>query len=102
MLLALGFEPCEVAPCIYVKVVPTGILVIGHFVDDLILCNLSSDPHAFDDVRVAVSKHYTVMYADNGEKLVGAQFTVTDIGVFERWTQYCGDLEEPRPRSRLH
>eukprot|EP00304_Pavlova_gyrans_P012776 CAMPEP_0206044238 /NCGR_PEP_ID=MMETSP1466-20131121/12052_1 /ASSEMBLY_ACC=CAM_ASM_001126 /TAXON_ID=44452 /ORGANISM="Pavlova gyrans, Strain CCMP608" /LENGTH=92 /DNA_ID=CAMNT_0053419123 /DNA_START=121 /DNA_END=396 /DNA_ORIENTATION=+ len=62
--------------------------------DDSILCNLSSGPHAFDDVRAAISKHYTVTYADNLENSVGAQFTFTEIGVFVHLMQYCGGLIE--------
>ena len=91
-LILLGFVPSEIAQCIYVKVTESGVLVIGHFVDDLITLNLSSDPHAFDDVRAALNEHYTVHYASRLNKFVGAQFHTTEDGVYMHLTQYTEDL----------
>lgn len=91
-LLDLGFQPCAVAACIYVKKTAHGLLVIGHFVDDLILLNLTDDPDAFRDVRAALCERHEIKFAERLEKFVGAQFEVTEDGIYMHLSKYIGDL----------
>ena len=87
--VASGAVDGETKECIWVKVIDSGVLVIGHFVDDdLITLTLSGDSRAFDDVRAALNEHYTVHYASSLSKFVGAQFHTTEAGVYMHLTQY--------------
>lgn len=91
-LIGLGFTPCEVAPCIYIKRVETGILVIGHFVDDLLFLNLSKEALAFAGIKKALLGKYEVRYSDKLKKFLGAQFEETEHGLYLHLEQYITDM----------
>jgi len=93
-LMGLGFVPCEAAPCIYILEVETGILVIGHFVDDLLFLNLSKDTHAFAGIKQALLGKYEVRYSDKLRKFLGAQFEEKEDGLYLHLEQYITDMLE--------
>jgi len=93
-LIEQGFVPCEVAPCIYIKEVRGGILIAGHFVDDLIMANMSEDEAALDALIEALSGYFEMKSADELTKFLGAQFESTADGLCMHLSQYIGDLAE--------
>lgn len=92
VLRDMGFTPCDAAPCIYVKETDTGILVIGHFVDDLILVNLTRDPHAFEPVKEEMRGKYEVKYSGSLDKFLGAEFEETEDGLRLHLANYIENI----------
>jgi len=94
-LLERGFKPCTAASCIYVKEIsPTEYLVIGVFVDDWLVLNLTSDPNAVTDLIASLSGHFVVKMAAVFERFLGAQFESRPDGIYMHLTQYVRGLLE--------
>jgi hypothetical protein len=49
-LLAQGFTQCESAPCLCIRPHADGIVIVGLFVDDMLLINYSTDPNSLDNL----------------------------------------------------
>ena len=91
-LVAMGFTPCSAAPCIYVKETASGFLVIGVFVDDMLMVNLSDDKDAFSTIREALLEHYVISFDGSLSKFLGAEFEETKEGLFMHSNQRIGEL----------
>lgn len=92
VLNSLGFEATASAPCIFIKEVKGGIIIIGHFVDDLIMVNLGSDTGALKAVQEALLTHFMVNFSDTLDKFLGAQFDTLEEGIHMHLHQYIGNM----------
>ena len=91
-LLQMGFTACSAAPCIYLKKIASGYLVIGVFVDDMLMVNLSDEKDAFSAIREALLEHYVISFDGSLSKFLGAEFEKTTDGLFMHSNQRIGEL----------
>jgi len=87
-----GFTPCSAAPCIYVKKVESGLLIVGVFVDDMLMVNLTSDAAAFEKLKSALLERYVIAFDGSLSKFLGAEFEELEEGLFMHSSQRIGEL----------
>jgi len=94
-LLERGFKVCAAASCIYVKEVGKGeYLIVGVFVDDWIVLNLTSDPDAVKKLVASLGPHFEIKMAASFERFLGAQFESRPDGIFMHLAQYVRGVLE--------
>ena len=108
-LLKLGFTPSSTAPCLYVKEVDGWFVLVGVFVDDLLVINATGNPGAVDEVWAALKQFYDVKTEGKLSKFLGAEFEECEEVLFLHLNQYIttvlerfGEAEskaEPTPES---
>lgn len=102
VLARLDFVPFAGAPCVYSQTLAGGMLVIGHFVDDLLLLNFSSDFNALTRVKAALLDHFEVRFSDTLDKFLGVEFSVSPHGIRMHLHQYVRGIvaKFSRPEDR--
>jgi hypothetical protein len=93
-LLKLGFTPSSTAPCLYVKEVDGGFVLVGVFVDDLLVINATGNPGAVDEVWAALKQFYDVKTEGKLSKFLGAEFDECEEGLFLHLNQYITTVLE--------
>lgn len=84
-----GFTPCLAAPCVFKRDNADGRwMVLGNFVDDLIVLNATTNPHAVEELFVDLADHYEVKYTANLKKFLGAEFEIVADGIYLHLHQY--------------
>jgi hypothetical protein len=93
ILLAQGFAQCESAPCLYIRPHADGIVVVGLFVDDMLLINHSTDPDSLDNlINQELSAYFKIKYSPNLDKFLGAEFNTTEDGIYMHLTSYIKSI----------
>ena len=94
-LSRLGFKECPSAPCIYYKEMESDECIIaGAFVDDLIFLNLTSHPHAIEDLGEQLRDHYEIKIESELEKFLGAIFERHEDGLLMHLGPYVENMLE--------
>jgi hypothetical protein len=76
ILLAQGFTQCESAPCLYLRPHADGIVIVGLFVDDMLLINYLTDSNALDNLtNKELSTHFKIKYSPDLDKFQGLSST---------------------------
>ncbi len=92
-LLAHGFVPCAAAPCVYVKDLgDDGFIVIGHFVDDLMVLNATSDQDAIDKLFKELEGAFKTRRLGQLSKFLGAEFERIERGVHLHLNQFVTEM----------
>jgi hypothetical protein len=89
-----GFEQCVIAPCIYLKKLERGYILVGIFVDDILFVNMSDVPNAIEREVLLLSEHYEVKFTSKLEKFLGAQFDETEVGIVMHHSQKIKEMME--------
>jgi hypothetical protein len=88
----MGFTQCESAPCLYTIVHTDGVILVGLYVDDLLL-NFSSDCNALHDlVNIKLNLRFHITYQPNLEKFHGAEFELKTEGIYMHLQHYIHSI----------
>jgi hypothetical protein len=91
-LLNQGFTTCSSAPCLYVREMPTGFILVGIFVDDLLVINATGDPNAITELWTALGRYYDVKAETKLTKFLGAEYTELPEGLHLHLNQYITNV----------
>lgn len=87
----MGFVASRWAPCIYTRRYRSGILIMGRFVDDLLIVAVGASG-GLSWLKASLARHFSIKFGDMIDKFVGAQFKVTDDGVVMHLSQYVSNM----------
>lgn len=87
----IGFVASKWAPCIYTKRYGTGSLIMGRFVDDLLLVAVGT-AGGLRWLKGTLGQHFSIKFDDTIESFVGAQFTVVAGGLLMHLSQYVSNM----------
>jgi hypothetical protein len=89
ILLAQGFTQCGSVPRLYLRPHADGIVIVGLFVDDMLLINFTTDPNSLDNlINKELSTHFKIKYSPDLDKFLGAEFNITEDGIYMHLTSY--------------
>jgi hypothetical protein len=95
ILLAQNFAQCNSAPCLYLRPHAGGIVLVGLFVDDLLLINHSTDSSALEDlINKELSAYLKIKYSPDLDKFLGAEFNITEDGIRMHLSSYIKSIVE--------
>jgi hypothetical protein len=64
-------------------------VIVGLFVDDMLLINYSTDPNALDNlINKELSTHFKIKYSPDLDKFLGAEFNIIEDGIYMHLTSY--------------
>jgi DNA-binding ferritin-like protein (Dps family) len=93
-LIARGYVPSAVAPCVFTKDAPCGgYMCVGVFVDDIVGLNVTNDRNALQELADSLKDDFEIKVTKL-EKFLGAQYDVGEDGVRMHLTQYITGMLE--------
>jgi hypothetical protein len=89
-LIATGFSRCHSDPNVYTKKVGSHLIILVHYVDDLILTG--SDLKLLNHVKISLKKKFEMTDLGFLHYFLGLQVLQTNEGLFLSQSQYACDL----------
>jgi hypothetical protein len=71
---------------------PTGFILVGIFVDDLLVINATGDPNAITELWTALGRYYDVKAETKLTKFLGAEYTELPEGLHLHLNQYITNV----------
>ena len=89
-LLDIGFSRCHCHPNVYTKKVGNHLIILGLYVDDLILTG--SDPKLITHVKSNLKQNFEMLNLGHLHYFLGLQVLQTKEGIFISQSKYACDL----------